>query len=114
MLLHWPQRGGTVSRRKLQDRVDLFNQGLWVEMVNIGQEAARQAKDIQVRKNRRDRCRPDNRATRAEKLAMAGELSAARKALDNAAVAPGNMRTLRALTNPERRTQSLDLLSHVI
>ena len=49
-----------------------------------------------MRKNRRDRCGPDLRATRAEKLAMAGELSAARKALENAVVALGNSRTLRA------------------
>ena len=80
-------------------RSDLFNQGLWVEMVNDGQDAALGAKDVQMR----DRCGPDLRATRAEKLAMAGELSAARKALENAVVAPGNLRTLRALTNPDRR-----------
>ena len=48
MLLYRPVRGGTVSHRKLQDPVDFFNSGLWV--------AARGAKDIQVRKNRRDRC----------------------------------------------------------
>ena len=41
MLLYRPHRGGTVSRRKLQDRVGLFNRGLWVEMVTNGQEVAR-------------------------------------------------------------------------
>ena len=56
-----------------------------------------------MRKNRRDLCGPDLRATRAEKLAMAGEFSAARKALENPAVAPGNLRTPRALAGPGRQ-----------
>ena len=89
------RRGGARCPAESCKIVDLFNQGLWVEMVNDGQDAARGAKDIQMRKNRRDRCGPDLRATRAEKLAMAGELSAARKALENAAVA--NVRNLKAL-----------------
>ena len=71
MLLYRPHRGGTLPRRKLQDRLGLFNRGSWVELVNGGPEAARVAKNIQVRKNRENRCGSDNIAARAEKLAMA-------------------------------------------
>ena len=55
------------------------------------------------------------RAARAEQL---GELSAGRQALEGAAIAPGNMRTLAALTDPSKRPREPrgpldeDLLTH--
>ena len=43
------------------------------------------------------------RAARAERLALLGELSAGRQALEGATIAPGNLSTLRDLTDPIRR-----------
>ena len=43
------------------------------------------------------------RAARALSRVQLGELSAARQALEGAAVAPGTLATLAALTNPEKR-----------
>ena len=47
------------------------------------------------------------RAARAERLALLGELSAGRQAFEGATIAPGNLSTLRALTNPIRRPAAL-------
>ena len=44
-----------------------------------------------------------HRAARAFSKVQLGELSAARQALEGAAVAPGTLATLAALTNPEKR-----------
>ena len=43
------------------------------------------------------------RASRALHLCQLGELSSARQALEGATVAPGDLATLRALTDPDRR-----------
>ena len=45
----------------------------------------------------------DTKALRAERLASLGELSAARRALEGAEIAPGTLATLAELTNPDRR-----------
>ena len=45
----------------------------------------------------------ERRAARAEQMAALGELSAGRQVLEGAAIAPGNMRTLVALTDPTKR-----------
>ena len=58
---------------------------------------------ISRRKRRRSEDELVLRAARAEKSAQLGELSAARQALEGDAVAPGTLRTLASLTNPERR-----------
>ena len=99
MLLQRPSRGGLVPKSKLQERLRRFAIGDWIGLL---QEASM---IVKCRK------RPSNdfkdevvlRAARAEKLAQFGELSAARQALEGDAVAPGTLRTLASLTNPERR-----------
>ena len=60
------------------------------------------AKDASVRKRRRGATTDEARAVRAEQLASFGELSAARRALEGAAVAPGTLAALAELTNPGR------------
>ena len=45
----------------------------------------------------------ERRAERAQMFANIGELSSARQALEGSALAPGNLATLRSLTNPARR-----------
>ena len=101
--MHRPRRGGLIPRKKLQERVDKFSRGFWVELARDSGAAAESAKAVAVRRNRRGHGDADHRAARAEKLAMVGELSAARQALESAELAPGNLSTLRSLTNPERR-----------
>ena len=104
MLLQRPGRGGLVPRSKIEDRLRLFAEGRWADLVNesiqsalLGSEAARRKR---WRQEDDDVVR---RAARAEKLVSIGELSAARQALEGASVAPGTLRTLQELTNPEKR-----------
>ena len=40
MLLHRPRRGGLIPRKKLQERVDKFSRGSWVELARDGWAAA--------------------------------------------------------------------------
>ena len=103
MLLQRPSRGGLVPKSKLQERLRKFAIGDWIGLLQKGLSSAEEASMIL----RRKRCRSEDevvlRAARAEKLAQFGELSAARQDLEGDAVAPGTLRTLASLTNPERR-----------
>ena len=71
--------------------------------MNDSANCAAQAKVASVRARRRDRSDEATRAARAMSLVQVGELSAARQALEGAALAPGNLATLRALTDPAKR-----------
>ena len=86
MLLSRPCRGGLVPRRKLETRFQKFFAGDWAGLVADSEDLTSQASTARVRKSRRHH--PDGKAARAEKLAMMGELSAARQALESAGVAP--------------------------
>ena len=61
------------------------------------------AKEASVRKRRRGSPSDEAKAVRAEQLASLGELSAARRALEGAMMAPGTLATWAELTNPVRR-----------
>ena len=56
-----------------------------------------------MRRRRHRQDEEERRCDRARSLVHMGELSAARRALEAAPVAPGTMATLRKLTDPERR-----------
>ena len=93
-----------MPRSKIEERLRLFTKGRWADLLNesiqsalLGSEAARRKR----RKQEDDEVA--RRAARAEKLVAMGELSAARQALERASIAPGMLRTLRELTNPEKR-----------
>ena len=104
MLLNRLRRGGHIPRKKLKNRFRRFQEGEWIQLLSEGQESAVQAHRSSVRRRRRHR--PDDvrdRASRALRLAQLGELSAARQALEGAQLAPGDLTTLRALTDPDRR-----------
>ena len=103
MLLHRPRRGGLFCARNCKNGFDKFSRGSWVELARDSWAVAESAKAVAVRRNRRGHGDADHRAARAEKLAMVGELSAQRQALESAELAPGNLSTLRSLTNPARR-----------
>ena len=83
-------RGGCGSSRKV---VGLIWSMRASQFALFGTQAARRE---------RRRQEDDDVAQRAARAAM-GELSAARQALEGASVAPGTLRTMRDMTNPEKR-----------
>ena len=104
MLLQRRGRGGLVPRSKIEERLRLFAEVRWADLVNESIQSALLGSDAARRKRRRQE--DDDvvrRAARAEKLVSMGELSAAGQALEGASVAPGTLRTLQELTNPEKR-----------
>ena len=101
MLLSRPCRGGLVPRKKLETRFQKFFAGEWLPLIADSVRDSSQALTARVRKRRRQHA--DGSAMRAERLAMLGELSAARQALESTGIAPGDRNTLSALRNPARR-----------
>ena len=97
LLLFRPARGGIVPRDKLEDRLRRFAAGDWLSLLAESSKLAEVAKEASVRKRRRGSPSDEAKAVRAEQLASLGELSAARRALEGAVLAPGT------LTNPVRR-----------
>ena len=102
MLLSRPPRGGLIPRKKLESRLAAFAAGQWSELIDASCEMCSKAKEAMVRKGRRQTS-TDMKVVRAEKLAMMGELSAARQVLESPDVAPGNNSTLRVLTRQDKR-----------
>ena len=104
LLLHRPPRGGLVPKRQLEERFRLFQQGEWGELLARSSSVDAQAHQLSSRRRRRQQQdNEERRCDRARSLVHMGELSAARRALEAAPVAPGTMATLRMLTDPERR-----------
>ena len=113
MLLFRPCREGLVPRKHLEERVRLFQEGQWLQLLEQSQ-----ANDLQGQVSTRRRRRPTTstamRTERAKTLVQLGELSAARVALEGAEVAPGTLATLRELTNPRWQTLDPQSRSHWI
>ena len=90
-------------RRFCRSGFHRFARGVWLQLLAAGEEAA----ESRVRGSRRIRSNfsesVERRAERDQQLANLGELSSARLALEGSALAPGNLATLRSLTNPARR-----------
>ena len=104
LLLYRPSRGGHVPRKQLEARMQQFQFGNWVGLLEDSQSCNARAHQSSVRRRRRDQVIDvEKRAARALSLVRQGELSYARLALEGAEVAPGNLATLRELTNPEKR-----------
>ena len=103
MMLFRPDRGGPVSRKKLEARVRLFQEGEWISLLRESVACAEAAHSSSVRRRRRSSDEEAVRAARALSLVQMGELSAARQALEGASLAPGNLATLGMLTDPTRR-----------
>ena len=101
ILLFRPTRGGLVPRKKLEARFRQFQGGEWMQLLG---EHPMEAHSRSTRRSRRSNNDDEaQRAARALSRVQLGELSAARQALEGAAVAPGTLATLAALTNPEKR-----------
>ena len=105
LLLFRPRRGGKVSKKTLEERFQMFQDGRWLELLGISRGTGAQVHQSSVRRRRRQHQDDgiQKRVDRAHNLVQLGELSAARQALEGANVAPGNLATLRALTNRDRR-----------
>ena len=106
------RRGGRISQRKLQTRINMFTTGQWHLLMEVSNECARAGVEGKVRASRRSgRDDIKSRVCKTKTLAHVGELSATRQALDGAEVALGNLATAQ-LTSPERRPPTpRDLLS---
>ena len=104
LLLFRPRRGGKVSKN-LEERFQMFQDGRWLEPLGISRGTGAQVHQSSVRRRRRQHQDDgiQKRVDRAHNLVQLGELSTARQALEGAHVAPGNLATLRALTNRDRR-----------
>ena len=107
MLLWRPPRGGLVPKRHLESRLRLFVAGEWTELLQQGAVHGAAAVAAFARKRRREHGEEDlsRRAARAVRQVELGEISAGRQALEGESVAPGTLRTLWALTDPERRPE---------
>ena len=90
MILFRPSRGGTIPRKKLEARIELFQQGLWLELLREGATCAERAHTQSVRRRRRQCVDEERQVIRALSFVHMGELSAARQALEGAPMAPGN------------------------
>ena len=93
LLLFRPRRGGKVSKKTLEERFQMFQEGRWLELLGISRWASAQVHQSSVRRRRRQH----------QDDGIQSELSAARQALEGANVASGNLATLRALMNRDRR-----------
>ena len=103
-LLFRPRRGGKVTKKTLEERFQMFQEGRWLELLGISRCPSAQVHQSSVRRRRQHQDDGlQKRVDQAHNLVQLGELSAARQALEGANVAPGNLANLRALTNQDRR-----------
>ena len=86
MLLFRPGRGGVVPRKKLEVRIRQFQEGEWLDLLNESTACATRGHLSSVRARRRNVSDEAKRAVRATSLVQVGELSAARQALEGAAL----------------------------
>ena len=105
MLLHWPGRGGNISKSKVVQRFDDFCAGQWTQLLSASASCDSDAMVAKHRKRLRQMPEDDvkRRAARALSLVQTGELSAGRQALEGADIAPGNNATLQMLQDPRKR-----------
>ena len=85
LLLHRPARGGMVPRKKLEERVSCFQEGMWLRLLEESQSSEAQAHQASSRRRRNQVDSLEKRANSALSLVQLGELSAARVALEGAA-----------------------------
>ena len=110
MMLFRPNRGGPVSRKKLESRVRQFQEGDWISLLRESVACAEAAHISSVRRRRRSADEEAVRAARALSLVRMGELSAGRQAFKGASLAPGNLATLGILTDPPEDRQCQEVL----
>ena len=104
MLLHRLPRGGLIAKSSLIERSQFFKEGNWSLLLDARVTCAEQASETSRRRRRRQDDEVAKHADRASLVQM-GELSAAREALEGAAVAPGTEAT-RAVTDLAKRQRT--------
>ena len=100
LLLFRPPRGGLVPKGGLKKRVQKFCAGEWISLFEASMDGALAGQSAQAK------CQKDTkerRTARALALAQMGELSSARQALEGAAIAPGDEKTWKVLSNEAKR-----------
>ena len=95
-----PSRGGLIPKGTLKERVTKFCAGEWIPLLEASMEDAMVGRSAQAK---RRRCQNDTVERRALGLAKLGELSSARQALEDAAIAPGDEKTWNALSVETKR-----------
>ena len=101
MFLFRACHGGKIPRKELKDRFQAFFACQWELLIEDSIAVSNAAATARIHKRRRRTA--DDKGSRAERLAMMGELSAARQALESSGLAPGDRTTLNSLRNLERR-----------
>ena len=91
-----------------------FQAGHWISLLDESFVCVEKGRTMSVRARRRHHPEEGKTAARALSLVQAGDLSAARQALEGAASATGNLSTLRTLSDPERRPSLPPLSDEVI
>ena len=109
MFLSRPPRGGLVPKTRLMERVSLFHNSQWSDLVERSAVDAETAHFAACRKGRRAKSGVEHRASRALWCVL-GELSAGQHALEGAEVALGTQETVNALRE-RRPTELRDPLS---
>ena len=85
-------------------RLGLFQDGQWVELVEMSFVSSVQAVNVRARARRRSKGDDiQKRVRRAFHMVQLGEVSAGRQALEGASLAGGDQKTLNALRDPTRR-----------
>ena len=102
MMLHKKPRGGEVPRKKLEERVQLFQNGQWSQLLERSLSNDEQDHHVSLRRRRHEKAlrREQNEP---EILSTSESCRQVELHWKGAQVAPGTLATLRELTNPGRR-----------
>ena len=96
-------RGGLMPKGRLKERVTKFCAGELIPLLEASMEGAMVGRSAQAKRRRCQKDTVERRAARALGLAQLGELSSARQALEGAAVATGDEKTWKALSDETKR-----------
>ena len=96
MLLFRPPRGGLIPKQRFLD-FQLFARGEWMQLLLPSRECCEKALSASIWRRRTQQDTPERRAERAQTMVLMGELSAGRRVLEGAPLAPGAEATLRKL-----------------
>ena len=97
-------RGGLVPKAQLQERVDKFLQGHWVQLQETSLELSVQGATASCRRRRGLKDTVERRATRAFDLCQLGELSSARQSIGGRCYRPGEFQNSEAVAGRDPQT----------
>ena len=124
MLLFRPPRGALIPKQRLLDRFQMFARGEWNQLLLASRECCEKALSASIRRQRTQQDTLERWAERAQTMVLMGEVSAGRRVLEGAPLAPGTEATLKKmrqrpsapreplLAEFSRQPDSLFLLDH--